>query len=51
MCVCVSKLSDFLLVVKSLTIQYGFRPSQSTVDLLTFVSDRIARAFDRLGAA
>ena len=27
--------------------QYGFRPSQSTADLLTVVSDRIARAFSR----
>ena len=30
--------------------QYGFRSSQSTVDLLTVVSDRIARAFSRSGA-
>ena len=30
--------------------QYGFRSSQSTADLLTFVSDRIARAFNRSGA-
>ena len=30
--------------------QYGFRFSQSTVDLLTVVSDRIARAFNRSGA-
>ena len=27
--------------------QYGFRSSRSTADLLTIVSDRIARAFDR----
>ena len=27
--------------------QYGFRSSRSTADLLTFVSDRIARAFNR----
>ena len=27
--------------------QYGFRSSQSTTDLLTVVSDRIARAFNR----
>ena len=27
--------------------QYGFRTSQSTADLLTVVSDRIARAFNR----
>ena len=30
--------------------QYGFRSSQSTSDLLTVVSDRIARAFNRSGA-
>ena len=30
--------------------QYGFRSSQSTVELLTVVSDRIARAFNRSGA-
>ena len=29
--------------------QYGFRSSQSTADLLTVVSDRIARAFNRSG--
>ena len=30
--------------------QYGFRSSQSTADLLTVVSDRIARAFNWSGA-
>ena len=30
--------------------QYGFRSCQSTTDLLTVVSDRIARAFNRSGA-
>ena len=30
--------------------QYGFRSSQSSADLLTVVSDRIARAFKRSGA-
>ena len=30
--------------------QYGFRSSQSTADLLTVVSDRTARAFNRSGA-
>ena len=30
--------------------QYGFRSSQSTADLLTVASDRIARAFSRSGA-
>ena len=31
-------------------IKYGFRSSRSTGDLLTVVSDRIARAFNRCGA-
>ena len=30
--------------------QYGFRSSRLTADLLTVVSDRIARAFNRSGA-
>ena len=30
--------------------QYGFRSSQSTANLLTVVSDRIARAFNKSGA-
>ena len=30
--------------------QYGFRSSWSTADLLTVVSDRIAKAFNRSGA-
>ena len=30
--------------------KYGFRSSQSTANLLTFVSDRITRAFNRPGA-
>ena len=30
--------------------QYGFRSSESTSDLLTVASDRIARAFNRSGA-
>ena len=30
--------------------QYGFRFSRSTADLLTVVSDRIARAFNKSGA-
>ena len=29
--------------------QHGFRSSRSTVDLLTFVPDRIIRAFNRSG--
>ena len=31
--------------------QYGFRSSRSTANLLTVLSDRIARAFNRSGAA
>ena len=31
--------------------QYGFRSSRSTADILTVVSDRIARDFNRSGAA
>ena len=31
-------------------LQYGFRSSRSTTDLLTVVYDRIARAFNRSGA-
>ena len=31
--------------------QCGFRSSQSTLDLLTIVSNRIARTFNRFGAA
>ena len=31
--------------------QYGFRSSLSTADLLTVVPDRIARAFNKSGAA
>ena len=27
--------------------QYGFRPSESNADLLTVVSDRLVRAFNR----
>ena len=30
--------------------QYGFRASRSTADLVTIVSDRIARSFNRSGA-
>ena len=33
-----------------LGFQYGLRSSLSTLDLLTVVSDRIARAFNRSGA-
>ena len=31
-------------------LQYGFRSSRSTADLLIVASDRIARAFNRSGA-
>ena len=31
-------------------LQYGFRSSRSTADLLKIVPDRVARAFDRFGA-
>ena len=31
--------------------QYGLRSSRSTSDLLTVVSDKIARAFNRFGAS
>ena len=31
-------------------LQHGFRSSRSTADLLTVVSDRIARAFNRFEA-
>ena len=31
--------------------QYGFRSSPLIADLLIFVSDRVARAFNRSGAA
>ena len=34
---------DFFLIFSI----YGFRSSQSTADLLTVVSDKIARAFNR----
>ena len=45
----------FLWLAKSLKtffsdFKYGFRSSRSTADLLTVVSDRIARAFNRPGA-
>ena len=33
------------------SFRYGLRSSQSTADLLTVASDRIARAFSRSGAA
>ena len=38
------------LVVFFSEFQYGFRTSRSIADLLTVISDRIARAFNRSGA-
>ena len=37
-------------VFEKLDFQYGFRSSQSTADLLTIVSARIARVFNKYGA-
>ena len=42
----VDHLGKFFLISD---VQYGFRSSRSTANLLTVVSDRIARAFDRSG--
>ena len=48
------KVSSVVPVFKNCDLfsdfQYGFRSSRSTADLLTVVSDRIARAFNRSGA-
>ena len=44
----VSKVFEKL--VNNRIVQYGFRSSRSTTDLLTVVYDRIARAFNRSGA-
>ena len=41
--------TKFQLRLMSLT-QYGFRSSRSTAHLLTVVSDKIARVFNRSGA-
>ena len=43
----VDHLGKFFLISD---FQYGFRSSRSTANLLTVVSDRIARAFNRSGA-
>ena len=45
----------FLIIIKNIFFtyfyfQYDFRSSGSTADLLTVVSDRIARALNRSGA-
>ena len=42
-----NRIADLL---EKCDFQHGFRSSQSTADLLTVVSDRIARAFNRSGA-
>ena len=39
-----------LITSTNVDFQYSFRSSRSTADLLTGVSDRIARAFNRSGA-
>ena len=39
-----------LITLRNSDFQYGFRSSRSTADLLTVVSDRIARVFDIPGA-
>ena len=44
---CVDHLEKSVLFTN---FQYGFRSSSSTADLLTVVSNRIARAFNRSGA-
>ena len=43
-----NRLVDHLEKCDFFYFQYGFRSSQSTLDLLTVVSDRIARAFNKL---
>ena len=43
-----SRIVDHLEICGDFSdFQYGFRSSRSTADLLTVVSDRIARAFNR----
>ena len=53
----VSKVFENLTIIGFLincgfftAFQYGFRSSISTADLLTVVSDRVAKAFNRFGA-
>ena len=46
----VKSLKNFTNVAFFSDLQYGFRSSWSTAELLTVVSDRIARAFNRSGA-
>ena len=46
-----SRIVDHLKTCGLLSgFQYVFRSSQSTADLLTVISDRIARDFNRSGA-
>ena len=45
-----NRLVDHLEKFVFLNFQYDFRSSQSTADLLTVVSDRIAKALNRSGA-
>ena len=46
-----NRIVDHLVKCSLFTdFQYGFRSSRSTADLLTVVSDRIARAFNRSGS-
>ena len=46
-----NRIVDQLQICGSFSdFQYGFRSSRSTADLLTVVSDRIAKAFNRSGA-
>ena len=44
-----NRVVDYLNVAFFSDFQYDFRSSQSTADLLTVVSDRIARTFNRSG--
>ena len=46
-----NRIDEYLEKCLFSDFQYGFRPSQSTADLLTVVSDTIARVFNRSGAA
>ena len=45
-----NKIVDHLEKCRLFYFQYGFRSSQSSVDLLKVVSDRTARTFNRSGA-
>ena len=45
-----NRIVDHLRDMTFFDLQYGFRSSQATAELLRVVSDRIARAFNMLGA-